>query len=84
VFENVVLRRIFGPKREAGWMRLHNKGLHNLYASRNIIRVAKSRRRWWGHVARMVEMRSAYNIWETLKGRDHSEDIGVDANIILE
>jgi hypothetical protein len=47
VFENTVLRRTFGPKREevaGGWRRLHNEELHNLYASPNIIRVIKSRR----------------------------------------
>jgi hypothetical protein len=52
VFENTVLRRIFGPKRTqvaGGWRRLHNEELHNLYASPNIIRVAKSKRvRWAG------------------------------------
>jgi hypothetical protein len=55
VFENRVLRRIFGPKREevaGGWRRLHNEELHNLYASPNIISVMKSRRiRWTEHVA---------------------------------
>jgi hypothetical protein len=47
VFENRVLRRIFGPKREqvaGGWKRLHNEELYNLYASQNVIRVIKSRR----------------------------------------
>jgi hypothetical protein len=47
VFENRVLRRVFGPKGEevaGGWRRLHNEELHNLYASPNIIRVMKSRR----------------------------------------
>jgi hypothetical protein len=47
VFENRVLRRIFGPKGEevgGGWKRLHNEELHNLYASLNIIGVIKSRR----------------------------------------
>jgi hypothetical protein len=66
VFENRVLRRIFGPKREevaGGWRRLHNEELHNLYASPNIIRVIKSRKmRWVGRVIRMGNMRNAYRI----------------------
>jgi hypothetical protein len=56
VFENRVLRRIFGPKREedGSWRKLHNDKLHNLYSSPNIVRVIKLRRmRWAGHVARM-------------------------------
>jgi hypothetical protein len=60
-----VLRKIFGPKREevAGeWRRLHNEELHNLYASKNIIRMIKSRRmRWMRHVARMREI-NTYSI----------------------
>jgi hypothetical protein len=63
VFENRVLRRIFGPKRDevtGEWRRLHNKELYALYSSTNIIRVIKSRRvRWTGHVACMGERRGA-------------------------
>jgi hypothetical protein len=66
VFENRVLRRIFGPKREevtGEWRKLHNEELHNLYSSPNIIRMIKSRRmRWAGQVARMGEKRNAYRI----------------------
>jgi hypothetical protein len=65
-FENRVLRRIFGPKRDentGGWRKLHNEELHGLYSSPSIFRVIKARRmRWAGHVACMGEMRSAYNI----------------------
>jgi hypothetical protein len=66
VFQNRVLRRIFGPKRDEAtgeWRRLHNEELNDLYSSQNIIRVMKSRRmRWAGHVARMGEKRGAYRI----------------------
>jgi hypothetical protein len=50
VFENRVLRRIFGPKRDGvtgGWRKLYNKELHNLYSSPSIIRIIKSRRMRW-------------------------------------
>jgi hypothetical protein len=66
VFENRVLRRIFGPKRDdvtGDWRKLHNEELHNLYSSPNIIRMMKSRRmRWAGHVSRMGEKRNAYRM----------------------
>jgi hypothetical protein len=57
IFENRVLRRIIGPKRDevtGGWRKLHNEELHNLYSSPNTIRMLKSRRvRWAGHAARI-------------------------------
>jgi hypothetical protein len=68
VFENNVLTRIFGPKRDevtGGWRTLHNEELYNLYSSPSIIirRMIKSRRmRWVGHVARIGEKRNAYRI----------------------
>jgi hypothetical protein len=66
VFENRVLRRIFGTKRDevtGGWRKLHIEELHGLYSSPSIIRVNKARRTIWaGHVARMGEMRESYNI----------------------
>jgi hypothetical protein len=66
VFENRVLRRIFGPKRDevTGERRkLHNEELRDLYSSQSIIRIIKSRRmRWAGHVALMGEKRNAYRL----------------------
>jgi hypothetical protein len=59
VFENRVLRRIFGPKKDGvtgGWRKLYNEELHNLYSSQSIIRIIKSKKmRWAGHVARRTE-----------------------------
>jgi hypothetical protein len=66
VFENRVLRRIFGPKWDEAtgdWRRLHNKELNDLYSSPNVIQAIKPRRmRWAGRVARMREKRGAYRI----------------------
>jgi hypothetical protein len=65
VFENRVLRRLFGPKREkdGSWRKLHNDELHSLYSSPNIVRVIKSSRmRWAGQVARIREGRGVYRV----------------------
>jgi hypothetical protein len=67
VFENRVLRRIFGPTRRdevtGEWRKLHSEELHNLYSSPDVIRQIKSRRmRWAEHVARMGEERKLYKV----------------------
>ena len=66
VFENRILRKIFGPKRDevtGEWRKLHNEELNVLYPSPSIVRVIKSRRmRWVGHVARIVEGRGVYRV----------------------
>jgi hypothetical protein len=66
VFENRVLRRIFGPKRDevtGSWRKLHNEELHDLYSLPSIIRIIKSRRmRWVGYMARMGEKRNVYRL----------------------
>jgi hypothetical protein len=80
VFENRVLRRIFGPNRDevtGEWRKLHNEELHNLYSSPDIIRQVKSRIiRWAVHVEQCTRF-----WWETPKERVHSEDVGVDGRM---
>jgi hypothetical protein len=65
VFENRVLRTIFGPKRDGGtefWRKLHNEELRDLYSSPSIIRIIKSRMRWAGHMVRVWEKRNVYRL----------------------
>ena len=66
VFENRVLRRVFGPKRDevtGEWRKLHNEELSDLYSLPNIVRVVKSRRmRWAGHMVRMGEGRGVHRV----------------------
>ena len=77
VFENMVLRRVFGPKRDevtGEWRKLHNEDLNDLYTLPNIVRVVKSRRmRWAGHVARMGENRGVHRV---LVGNPEERAIG--------
>ena len=89
VFENKVLRRIFGPRRDevtGDWRRLHNEEINDLYSSPYIVRVIKSRRiRWAGHVARMGE--EWEGVYRVLVGKPEGRrplgDLGVDGWIIL-
>jgi hypothetical protein len=78
VFENRVLRRIFGPKRDEvtrEWRKLHDEELRDLYSSPSIIRIIKSRRmRWAGHVAQMGEKRNAYRLMDNI--RMHLGEVG--------
>ena len=88
VFENMVWRRIFGPRRDGvtgECRRLHNEELNDLYSSPSTVRVIKSRRmRWAGHVAGMGEERGCIGSWwGNRREGDHWEDLGVEEWIIL-
>jgi len=88
VFKNMVLRRIFVPRRDevtGKWRRLYNEELNDLYSSPNSVRVIKSRRmRWAGHVACVGVERGVYRSWwGNRRERDHWGDLGVDGWIIL-
>jgi hypothetical protein len=88
VFENAVLRGIFGAKRDGvtgEWRKLHNEELNDLYWSPNIVRLIKSKIiRWVGHTVRVVSG-EAYAVfwWVNLRERDSLGDPGVDGSIIL-
>jgi hypothetical protein len=76
VFENRVLRRIFGPRRnelKREWRKLHNDELHNVYSSSSVMRMVKSRRMGWeGHIARKErKLVHVGYLWESQKGRDY-------------
>jgi len=89
VFENRVLRRIFGPKTDevtGEWRKLHNEELSDMYSSTNVVRVV-NKRRWAGHEARMKRGYIYIYIfirfwWGNLRERDHLGDPGMDGSII--
>jgi hypothetical protein len=86
VFENRVLRRIFGPMRDevmGEWRTLRSGELRKLYSSPDIIRQIKSRRmRWVGHAAHMGEGRNVYRVLVGKpEGKDHLKDQGVDGRM---
>jgi hypothetical protein len=84
MFENRVLRRIFGPEKDEAtgeWRKLHSEELHILYSSQNIIRQIKSRRmRWAGHVARVGE-ECVQGFGGKAKRKDFLKDQGVDGRM---
>jgi hypothetical protein len=87
VFENRVLRGIFGPKGDevtGEWRKLHNEELNDLYCSPTVVRVITSRRmRWVGHVERFGGRACTGFWWGNLRERDHLGEPGVDGRIML-
>jgi len=87
VFENGVLQKIFGPKRDevtGEWWRLHNEDLYDLYSSQNIRVVKEIIIRWAGHVARMGNTRGACRFLLGIhEGKRYLEDLGVGGRILL-
>ena len=87
MFENRVLRRIFGPKRDdvtGEWRRLRTEELYALYSSANIQAIKSRRIGWAGHVARMGDRAVHTGFWwGDVMERDHLEDTGVYGGIIL-
>jgi hypothetical protein len=88
VFENRVLRRIFGPKRDevtGEWRKLHNEELNYLYSLPNIVRVVKLRRmRWAGYVVHMGQERGVHRVLVGKpEGKSHWGDPDIDGRIIL-
>jgi hypothetical protein len=88
VFENRVLRRVFGHERDEAtgeWRKIHNEEQNNLYSLPNIVRVVKSRRmRWAGHVARMGRREACTGCWwGSERERRHWGDPDEDGRIIL-
>ena len=86
VFENRILRGIFGPKRDevtGEWIKLHNEEVNVLYSSPNIIPVIKSRRMEWAwHVPQKGGEMHAGFWWSNLGEREHLEEIGIDRTIL--
>ena len=87
MYENWVLRGVFGAKRDVvtrEWRKLHNEELNDLYCSPNIVRVIKLRRRWVGHVARMWRGKAYTGFWwGNLGERDQLGDPDVDWKVEL-
>jgi len=88
MFENTALRMTLGAARVEAmgdWRKLHNEQLNDLYYSRNIICMMKSRGlRWTGHAACTGENRNAYRVWVGKpKERGHLEGLGIEESIIL-